>query len=177
MEEKPLKNYIIPYGERFTTIGNTCFTAQTLMCVDGIGLIVNHKSGYKPTEEDVRSHLIGYQKHTMIIQGESLFKAVETFYNYEECKIGLKYKAWEMIDSEDRPIREYPKCKHIRIKHEPVCAAYDEPTEDGCMTCVLSGNDEPPTNCPIDKVLSNDNEIVQQNGGIWVERYYRSVTP
>lgn len=175
------KNYIIPYGERKTSVGKNYFMGKrTLMCVDNIGLVVEHSNDITPTDDDVRRHLIGWnEQHRIFIQADSLQEALLEFYDYPECKTGTKHKAWKIADSESNPVIEYAGCEHMRITDggSTACAFWDEPTDEGHMMCILDGCDEPPSDCPIDAQMGKRGwrkEIVQV-GGVWVKRYSKFV--
>lgn len=150
---------------------------RSIMEIDGIGLVVMHEKDYAPTEQDLRRHLIGWnEQHEQFIQADSLQEAVREFLSYKECTTGLKYKAWEMINSEHKPILEYSGCSSMRITKGGcvACAYYDEPTEGGHMVCVLDNLDEPPLACPINNQREHKGfrEEIVQEGGIWVRRYF-----
>lgn len=171
-----MKNYIIPYGERFVQMGQLGFHRH-LMCVDNLGLVVIHDSKEKPTAEEVRNHLVGWQEHnTQLVQANSLEEALQKFLDYEECKTGMKHKAWEMVDKESNPVIEYPSCDHMRFTPFIACGYYDEPQENGCMNCVLSGLDEEstPDECPIANAEKKRIEVVQI-GGVWVRQFHENV--
>lgn len=177
-----MKNYIIPYGERKTSIGEHYFMGKrTLMCVDNVGLVVEHNKDITPTDDDVRRHLIGWNPHHRVfVQAETLQKALEEFYGYLECRTGTKHKAWEIADSEISPVIEYAGCEHMRIlkNGSTACACYDEPNEgEGWEMCVIDGRDEPPSDCPIaaQKRGNGWRKEVVQVGGVWVKRYSKFV--
>lgn len=178
-----MNNYIIPYGERSTCIGENYFMGgRTVMCVDNVGIVVEHDNGVTPTDVDVRRHLIGWNpRRRIFIQAESLNKALEEFYGYPECRTGMKHKAWELTDSEINPIIEYAGCEHMRIMKNgnTACACYGEPTKNGWEICVLDGRDEPPLACPIQAQKNGDGwrPEVMRVGGIWVKRYTKFVVP
>jgi hypothetical protein len=173
------KNYIIPYGERSTHIGEYPF-ASSLMVVDCVGLVVKHDRDKKPTDDDVRRHLIGWnEQRTTLIQADSLQDALKEFYDYPECKTGTKHRAWEMVDSETKPVIEYAGCEYMRLVGSSMtaCARYDEPTKGGHMVCIFDGLDEPPSDCPVDAQIEKKgwrSEVVQV-GGVWVKRYTKFV--
>ena len=172
------KNYIIPYGERSTNISDGSPTQRSLICVDNLGLFVEHNKGKKPTAKEVRGHLIGWNpQNEILVQAKSLQAALEEFYNYPECKTGTKYKAWEMVDSKHNPIIEYSGCKHMKVNGYVMCTKYDEPEYTSNMYCILDGLDDPPLGCPIDKQLSHHyREETIMIGGIWIRRYHRTVS-
>lgn len=176
------KNYIIPYGERSTVIGEDAFWGKrTLMCVDNVGLIVEHNKKIVPTDDDVRRHLIGWnEQHRIFIQANSLQEALQEFYDYPECKTGTKHRAWELADSKQRPVIEYAACEHMCMAGGgTACGRYDKPSKDGWELCVLDGRDEPPTDCPIDAQMAGKGwrkEVVQV-GGVWVKRYSTHLLP
>jgi len=174
------KNYIIPYGERSTQIGDYPF-ASSLMVVDCVGLVVKHNEDKKPTDDDVRRHLIGWDANrTTLIQAESLQEALLEFYDTPECKTGTKHRAWELADSENNPIIEYAGCESMRLVSSGcACAKFDEPKEDSHMICILDGLDEPPLDCPINAQIEKRGfrkEVIQR-GGVWVRRYSPLVIP
>ena len=174
------KNYIIRYQERATQIGGNLFKYSTLMCVDNVGLVVKHDKDLKPTDDEVRRHLIGVSEHTILVQAESLQDALLEFYNYPECKTGTKNRAWELVNGEKQPVVEYAGCEHMRLSHGGcACAKYDEPTDGGCMVCVLDGLDEPPLDCPIDAQKSSKGwrHEVKKIGGVFVKQYSQLVFP
>ena len=122
------KNYIIPYGERSIKIGDGVSYKKSLMCVDNLGIIVEHSKKGMPKDEEVRNHLIGWDpQNRILVQANSLQKALQEFYEYPECKIGTKHKAWEIVDSEMNPVIEYAGCKHMKIDGSTLCTAYDDP--------------------------------------------------
>lgn len=174
-----MKNYIIPYGERFVNMGMGY--KRTLMCVDNLGLVVRHSLETMPAPEDVRNYLVGWnEQNTILIQADSLQDALLKFYDLPECKTGTKHRAWELIGTEKNPVIEYCGCKHIRFTESGAmaCGIYGEPEMGGHMTCILEMNDEPPTDCPIDEQLENKgwrSEVVQI-GGVWVKRYTKFVS-
>jgi hypothetical protein len=175
-----MNNYIIPYGERHVRTGGRDIT---LMCVDNLGLVVYHKKDAVLTDDFIRHHLIGYaDQHTTFIQANSLQEALQKFYDYPECKTGTKHKAWELEDSETRPIIEYCGCQFMNTRMGGCleCNYYDPPEEGGYMVCVLDGLDEPPANCPIDAQMSGldrgwRSEVIQI-GGVWVKRFSKAVS-
>lgn len=145
------------------------------MSVDGIGIVVLHTHGKEPTKQEVRNHLIGWnEQKTILIQAESLEKALEEFYNYAECKTGTKHKAWEIVDSERNPVVEYAGCDQMLNKEGwMACTLYDDPGEEATMCCILDGLDDPPEECPIYMQMEEINykEELVQISGVWVKRY------
>ena len=178
------KNYIIPFEKRFVSMGGY---ATTLMCVDNVGLIVTHRGIDPPEADEVRRNLIGTSDyHTVLIQAESLQQALQEFYNYPECKIGTKYRAWTIMDSNKRPVIEYAGCPFMfnRKSGDIECRRYDdmsEPEGQGYMICKLDGLDEPPSDCVIDHQMSgiekNWRSEVSCVGGVWVKRFSKLVKP
>ncbi|HWY12341.1 MAG TPA: hypothetical protein VN026_13495 [Bacteroidia bacterium] len=174
------KNYIIPYGRRFTSIGVKGFGKITLMCVDNIGLEVKHKTDYTPTEDDVRRNLIGWSEHnTAFIQANSLEEALQEFINYPECKTGIKHKAWELLATKDNPVKEYSGCQYMLINDNGYlsCQRYADSDEPDNMVCILDGLSEPPSDCPIDAQLEKRgyrSETIEI-GGVWVKKFSKSV--
>ncbi len=172
-----MKNYIIPYGERFTMVGESGISKRTLMSVDGIGLIVKYW-GKKPTKKEVRKYLIGWnQQNEIIIQANSLLEALKKFYDFPEAKVGITDHAWEIASSESNPIREYASCSHMKVEDYIKCGIYDEPGETSNMICILDGLDEPPEDCPINNQLEkwrSETTLVEldQYLPVWIRRYY-----
>lgn len=147
------KNYIIPYGERFTSIGKHPYN-RSIMSVDNVGVVVAHEKDYTPTDDDLRRHLIGWsEQREQFLQAESLEDAMKEFMSYPECNTGIKHKAWEPLHSQHKPVKEYAGCPHMRITKggSIACGYFDEPTDGGHMVCVLSGLDEPPLCCPLSR--------------------------
>lgn len=86
-----MKNYIIPYGERFINMGMGY--KRTLMCVDNLGLVVRHSLETTPAPEDVRNYLVGWnEQNTILIQADSLQDALLKFYDFPGSKTGTQGK-------------------------------------------------------------------------------------
>jgi hypothetical protein len=172
------KNYLIHYSERGTEIGQHPYTTS-LMVVDCVGLVVKHDRDKKPSDNDVRHHLIGLREREIIVQANSLQEALLEFYDYPECKTGTKHRAWELVNSERQPIVEYAGCEHLRMKSSIACAKYDEPTDNGLMFCVLDGLDDPPLDCPINlqKTRQGFRSEIKMIGGVYVKQYSQQVFP
>lgn len=173
-------NYIVPYGRRFTRVGSGWADKETLMCIDGLGICVEHKRDYTPTADEVRQHLIGTnEQHSIIIQADSDEECLKIFFSFEQCRTGTKYRAWYLVDSERKPIIQYAGCQFMRMKHTIACAAYDEPTDEGHMICILDGLDEPPSECPIFQQMEKKSfrKNVYQMGGAWFQSFTKLTVP
>lgn len=174
------KNYIIPFKERSTSIGSGHPRVNSLMVVDNVGLIVNHEKDTTPTDNDIRRHLIGISNSNKItVQAESLHDALKEFYGYAECRTGFKHKAWEIDDSEGRPVIEYSGCQYLLNDDFLKCQRYAEDTKVDNMYCVIDGLDDPPCDCPINnqKYGSGWRSQVTKIGGIFVKTFHQTVAP
>lgn len=165
-----MKNYIIPYLERFTSMANFPFK-RSILCVDGVGIVVKHSEDSDLSDSSIRRHLIGVTEQQILIQANDIFDAISKFNEFEEAKTGEKYKAWTIKTDERNPIIEYCACPHMRVVSSIACAYYDEPTEYGYMICVLDGLDEPPRNCPIYRQMKSKKFIIHAVDGYFVKQF------
>lgn len=178
----PLKNYIIPYEERFLNIVNNP-SKYSLMVVDNVGLWVGHDKGQKPTESEVRRCLIGVSTHRWYVQAKDLQEALLKFYELPATKCGTKHRAVTIADSKHNPIIEYIGCKWLRNDEKRgcvACAYFEEPNfKEGYTACILDGCDEPPSKCPIDEQKQKHKwrDEVVQIGGVWVRQYTKKCAP
>lgn len=165
-----MKNYIIPYLERFIQLAGFSYK-RSIVCVDNVGIVVYHAENPDLSDENIRRHLIGVTERTIIIQADDIGEAIFKFNEFEESKAGMTYKAWDIKTSERNPIIEYCTCPHMRVNNSIACAYYDEPTEHGYMICVLDGLDEPPRNCPIFQQMESEKFNIHKVDEHFVKRF------
>jgi hypothetical protein len=165
-----MKNYIIPYMERFIQLAIYSYK-RSIVCVDNIGMVVNHAGNPDLSDENIRRHLTGIVQRTILIQANDIFGAISKFNEFEEAKTGEKYKAWTIETDEINPIIEYANCPHIRVNNSIACAYYDEPEEHGYMICVLDGLDDPPRNCPISQQIGSEKFTIHTVDGYYVKTF------
>lgn len=173
------KNYIIRFNERSTSVGSGFPRQNTLMDINGNGLVVNHEKNNIPDEKEVLRHLIGIQEQYTIVQGNSYQEALSEFNSFKSCNTGTLKKAWALLNDKHHPIIEYSGCKYIVDKGFLTCQRYAEPNEFDNMYCVLDGLDEPPHDCPIQnqkKSVGYRTEVVEIDG-IWLKRFSQNVIP
>ncbi len=173
------KNYIIPYGERFTQIGQYGHK-RVVMSVNNIGLVVKYSEDILPTDQEVSQHLRGWvDRKRFYTQADSVQEAISIFHQRPECNIGGEHKAWVIQNSEKNPVIEYSGCKWMGNKDYFNCNRYADPGDEDSLNCVLDGNDEPPCDCPI---FSQQSEMEWRSeincvDGIWVKQYFKTVIP
>jgi hypothetical protein len=175
-----MKNYIIPYQERFVKL-NYISSQKSVLCVDNLGLVVYHNTNDDLSPENIRRYLVGVKSfNTVLVQAENLPDALSEFYSYPETTTGFKHKAWEIEDSGKRPIIEYSSCCHLKSEEELsglFCQYYAMDGEFDQMLCILDGSDDPPKECPILKNQTRDRIEVRQIGGIWVKTFHKNCKP
>lgn len=120
--------------------------------VDCVGLFVYYDTEDQLTNENIRRHLIGRERKTIVVEGGDVKNALEKFYNeVNGAKTGGEPEESKALwVDRNEPIRELPDCKllHKNKNGEFTCGKPEKDGNGELGMCILE-NYDPPENCPI----------------------------
>lgn len=146
-----MKIYRIPVCRRIL-ISNRALSNISLRLVDGIGLYVEYEED-EPTDQEIRSSLIGGQSSFVYLEANSFTGAINKFFqDFKGPRTGGRtYESRAIWINTQKPILELPDCErmHKNKKEEFICGQLEEEGEYGEYgLCMLEGYDQE-ENCPL----------------------------
>ena len=148
---------------------------RTPMELDGLGVIVSHKKGEIPPEEELRRYLIGGQRKRLLIEIEPREgqgagfdphrAAINKFFReYEGARVGSRVQALALHE-EPHGERDvvHPHCEYMHrspVDGTLICGppAEDDPVNGEHGSCFLSEGCEAPNFCPVMEHIQREEE-------------------